>query len=74
MIPIKNHIEKLQRFENKINEVNNRIEEITKADPNGNSENNNELLNLYRKYRQLIKLWSKIDDFIEFKVQTALEE
>jgi len=65
MLPRKFHLEQINRFHNAYIDLDKQIESETDKDKQ---------LELLRKNMQIIRFWSEIDDFIEYKLKQKLDE
>lgn len=67
MLPRKLHLEQVNRFHDKIEEIDREIEAVSDEDKDRKIE-------LYNLYFELVsKLWPKIDDFIEYTIKNKLD-
>ena len=72
MIPIKDHIKSLQKFENEFKKLTAKIDEIEKKNPE--KKFNEEEYKLLMRFMDFIRFWENIDDFIEDKVEPFLNK
>lgn len=72
MIPIKKHVEVLQRFDKEYKVL---IAKIDKIDGEHKGEEfNEEGYKLRMRFMEFIRFWENIDDFIELKVEPFLNK
>jgi len=64
MLPAKLHLTEIQRFHDTLDKLNKRIDQESDETTQG-------ILSMH--YYKLVKLWTKIDDFVEYTVKQELD-
>ena len=68
MLPKKLHIQEIENFHNRVNEVSKELDKHK-----DNEDKKDYVYKLSREYYKLCKIWSKIDDFVEYEIKFELD-